>query len=470
MTADDLVNAVRKGADKLRVDNIILDTGEQEFHGKGILRLSTEQIQLDMSFDAGQTPPTRRTGVFTKSEYWKLHAVVEDSLRFKCDYVYESNRTGLITTLTLQLHPIELIPSDWDALSPQESDRIHRQLPPRTEPAMPINVAGQKSANHQPNIGSVYYFAQIANYQVPALLCKATDVIEINPYLGERRSGALDTITGEIEGYDFAFINQRDPPDLHVHLKSKEGYHSSSSEQDWKTFYALMQALAFTLGVQAWPYRIQYSRDGQKIADRVTPPRRLPKTLFVPFHLATFNAADVISKATAFFRDESKLHKEVAHILFLFREAADYQNVHIDITVLALCVLFESLVNQIFNELKLRSKAPLAAPTELSMIRRLLRLCRRYDRRPMRQRFQAVVTHFDLPCEAEMDRIFDAWKHLRDPLVHGKGRANQPEAEWKSSMTTISEIAGVMNILVLKLLGYSGPMCASVIAEKYVQL
>jgi hypothetical protein len=39
MTADEFVEVVRKGSDKLRVDDIVLEARGQEYHGKGVLRI-----------------------------------------------------------------------------------------------------------------------------------------------------------------------------------------------------------------------------------------------------------------------------------------------------------------------------------------------------------------------------------------------------------------------------------------------
>jgi hypothetical protein len=234
-------------------------------------------------------------------------------------------------------------------------------------------------------------------------------------------------------------------------LKSKDEYRSSGEEEDWGKFYALMNALAFTSGIHAWPYRIEYLRDDQNITDRVTSTRRLANTVHVPFHLLKFNFQDVIKKATSFFETKNKLNEEVAGILFLLREAADYQNVHGEITLIALCVLFESLVNQLFKELNLEEKVRQLGIEKINM----------------RERFQAVANHFNLPWQNDMEAIFKTWQKVRDPLIHGKGRSNQSEAESKAAMVAESQIAGAMNILILKLFGYSGRMSASVFESKY---
>lgn len=387
MTADDFVKIVRVGAEKLRVDDIVLNTGERELHGKGMLRISRDEIKLDMTMAAGEHAPSRETGVFTVSDYWKVSGVIEDTLQFKCDYVSCAGPQISIEwktrkeVLSFDLNPIELIPSGWDALSPEEHNRIKEELRQRNKPATPNNPQEQALEKSSPTTGSISFDAKIYNYPIPTLLCQGTDVIEKNPYFGEHTGGRLDTLMGEIEGYEFAFIKEKKDADFKVYLKSKAEYHSSGEEEDWRKFYALMRALSFISGMHAWPYRIEYWRDGQKITDRVTPARRLAHTVHAPFHHLKFDFQDVIKKATSFFETQAKLNEEVAEILFLFREAADYENVHGEITLIAVCVLFESLVNQLFKELKLEEKARLLGVEKFHM----------------RERFQAVVNHFNLP-------------------------------------------------------------------------
>lgn len=488
MTADEFVKIVRKGAEKLRVDKIVLDIGERKISGKGMLRISREEIELDMILDAEETPPPKRYGVFTKSDYWKLSGLIEDCLPFTCDYVSNGKESFFSgsgvrkVTLTFDLNPIDLVPTGWDAMTREERahawNEIHRQS----------GHPEQTSAQSQEEKGSVYFYAQVIDYSIPTQLCKGTNVITVNPYLGERPSGRLDTLMGEIEGYEFALIKDDNSEDVHVHLESKREFKSPSEELDWKKFYALMKALAFTLGVHAWPYRVQYWRDGRKIADRVTPTRRLAKTVHVPFRLENFNFQDVVKKATAFFELDSVLSEEVAEILFLFREAADYESVHGGVTVLATCVLFESLVNQLFKELKLAEKAPAEVPelesfekakTEIRShiqgqvaakgkgYERMLKVVGAAQPFTVRERFQAIASHFGLQWPEDMEVIFRTWQSARDPLVHGKRRANLTETELKDLMLAESRIAGGINILVLKLMGYSGRMSASAFEEKY---
>jgi hypothetical protein len=77
MTADEFVEIVRKGSDKLRVDNIILHTGSQEFHGSGMLKISANRFKLKMQLNEGEKLPELHSGIFTKRDSWKMTGVIE---------------------------------------------------------------------------------------------------------------------------------------------------------------------------------------------------------------------------------------------------------------------------------------------------------------------------------------------------------------------------------------------------------
>ena len=66
-----------------------------------------------------------------------------------------------------------------------------------------------------------------------------------------------------------------------------------------------------------------------------------------------------------------------------------------------------------------------------------------------------------------MEHVFTTWQKVRNPLVHGKGRTNQSDADFKNAMSAQSQIAGAMNTLILKAAGYSGYVNTSALEETY---
>jgi hypothetical protein len=281
-----------------------------------------------------------------------------------------------------------------------------------------------------------------------------------------------------------------------VVLNSKEEYSPASEVEDWRKFYALMDALAFVHGTHAWPYRVEYWRDGRKVTDRVTAAKRLPRTSHSPFSDAlAFNArggkvdwdyAATIRIVAAFFDQDSVLRHEVASILFLFREA-DYR-VHSEITILAMCALFENLVHLLFKELKLRDKE-IAKNKKLALFEeakaefdqiisqqaqekgegyeRLRNIVKSATLFSMREKLQAIATHFGLKWEDDIGAVFNTWKTPRNQLVHEASRSGLTEDQIKESVFNESRIAAGINILLLKLFGYSGVMRGSAFEEKY---
>jgi len=183
----------------------------------------------------------------------------------------------------------------------------------------------------------------------------------------------------------------------------------------------------------------------------------------------------------------STLSKEVSIILFLFREADE--GVHSEITTIALCTLFENLVRLLFAELKLNEKcdnieyksfevAKIEIADQINRqiadngegFRRLHNIVKTAQFFSMEQMFHAVINHFELKWQDDMDKIFKTWKRARNPLVHGKTRAEISEDEHKASVLDESRIAGAINILLLKLFGYSGHMRYSTFEDGYRQV
>ncbi|MGD0351587.1 MAG: hypothetical protein ABSB84_14925 [Verrucomicrobiota bacterium] len=480
MTADEFVKIVRKGSDKLRVDDVVFNTGSEEFHGKGLIRISRESIDVDLTINKGEKVPEVKTGIYTKRDYWKLTGIIEDQLQFKCDYVgpagYSSKSwPSEITKCTFDLHPIDLIPSGWDAMSRQERNQHLKQLREST----PNAKEKPEQTTEEEQTGDFYFYATLFEYPLLA-------------------SSWGKEVKGETENYEIVFQKEKEDSDLHVSLRSKKEYHSPGEQDDWNKFYAFMKALAFVHGMNAWPYRVEYWRAGQKITDRVTAAYKLSKTSHTPFtKRLSFNAKtgslkwdfyEPIKKAAAFFETDSALSKEVSEILFLFREADE--GVHSEITTIALCSLFENLVRLIFRELNLKEKA--AASSDLKLFeeakseiadqinqqiaakgegfRRLHNIVRSAQLFSIEQMFQAVVNHFGLKWQDDMEIVFNTWKNARNPIAHDKMRADISEDELKEATINESRIAGAINILLLKLFGYSGWMRSSTFEDRYREI
>jgi hypothetical protein len=470
MTANDFVKIVRSGSDKLRVDEVVINTGSQELHGKGMLKISRNGIEVEVTVDKGETIPEPRMGIFTKRDNWKVTGLIEDQLQFKCEWA--KRRPGLMVRCNVGLHPIELVPSGWDAMTRKERNDFHKQYQqaqtnPGTTPAE-VDTVGEPQDD--------FSFSAML-YEYPLL-----------------RTAPGSEVKGETECFEYVLTKDETTSDLHVALKSKKDFHSAGEQDDWIRFYSFMNALAFANGIHALPYRIEYFRAGQKITDRVTTAEKLVKTSHSPFsdRLAfnaqtgslSWNLQDVIKIATSFFDKNTAFSREVVIILCLFREADD--GVHSEITTLALCTLFENLVRLLFREYDLKGKpddknvklfeqAKSEVADQLARqisekgdgYRRLHNVVRSAHPFSMEQMLQAVVNHFGLIWQGDMENIYKTWSRARHPLVHDKLRAETSEDKLKESVIDESQIAGAINILLLKLFGYSGHMRHSALEDGY---
>jgi hypothetical protein len=68
MTANEFVNILRSGSEKLRVDEVVINTGSQEIHGKGTLTVTKEDIKIQVTINSGENLPAFQSGIYTKRD------------------------------------------------------------------------------------------------------------------------------------------------------------------------------------------------------------------------------------------------------------------------------------------------------------------------------------------------------------------------------------------------------------------
>lgn len=472
MTADEFVSILRGGSEKVRVDELVLTTHSGEFHGKGMMRIGRDAIKVDMTINKGEQPPEMRAGVFTQQDSWKIRGVIEDDLGFWCNSVapFGNKNTRYpsgTTRCTFGLNPLELVPSGLDAM-PRKAREEYLRLAVNQNAPLP-------SEPYRTDDGQDVCFSAIL-LEFPLLA----------PNWHEE-------VKGETPLFRYRLVKDKENSDLRVLLESKSGYQSTGEDEDWARFHAFLTALAFVTGVNAWPYRVEYWRDGQKISDRLMAADKLGRTSHAPFskglafnartEAVEWNFREALGRPAAFFEANTLLSREVSEILYLFR-MADHR-VHADITTIALCVLFENFVRLLFSELKLSGSVPgqnlesfeQARQDVLAKIEpkiaaqdagytRLANIVRSAQLFTMEQMVGALVSYFSLDAKY-MGQIFQTWKQARHPLVHHKRRAEQSEAELKESMLCESRIGGAINILALRLFGYSGIARVSSFEDDY---
>jgi hypothetical protein len=141
--------------------------------------------------------------------------------------------------------------------------------------------------------------------------------------------------------------------------------------------------------------------------------------------------------------------------------------------------MFEGIVDLFFDHLGLEQGLRTKDPQFTEYIRQRDRLCSRLKKFSarnnlalhriagflehskairVRDKFQALCHHFQLSQQV-MGRHFESWTKRRNPLSHGR---------WESTSADFidqSRIAGAINILILKVMGYSGRVRAVAVGE-----
>jgi hypothetical protein len=201
MTADEFVQTVRKGSEKLRIDEVIINTGSKELRGKGILQISHKKISVNVTLEEGGQLPQMSTGIYTKKDSWKITGLIEDTLRFKCENVgpiastqlaWQSGMPNRITRCTFTLHPMDLIPAGWDAATREQRKGFLEQN------QMPTTGYGVDETKD-----NALFYATLLEYPL-------------------NTSSWGKEIKGETENFDFILTKPDKNSDLQISFESKK--------------------------------------------------------------------------------------------------------------------------------------------------------------------------------------------------------------------------------------------------------
>lgn len=112
----------------------------------------------------------------------------------------------------------------------------------------------------------------------------------------------------------------------------------------------------------------------------------------------------------------------------------------------------------------------LKIPSEGGGFERIRELLRSAQAFHTREKFEAVVKHLGLKWEDDFERYFKGWKGVRNEMMHETERTGLTDEEKKKGWRDESLVAGFINALILRLIGYSGPMRFSWIDDSFRRL
>lgn len=431
------------------------------------------KFQITVNIPAAKEIPSVPRGVVKVDNFWRMTALVEGRMGVSTNYLFPGPSrltSDPIVTLSFDVRSLDLEIKGSDR---QTTRQIQRRLG--------ISPATRKGR-------SVEFVAVLPNTK-PVFVNSGTETKVHHKFLGPVGSSSTsDTFIDATTNFDFALIQRGD--DLHVHARSRTGYHGKSQQDDRRLFQGLLNAVGFTHGVHPWACRFEYRLNGRKIADQVQACEIRAQSRYVPFSLGwgmgikendpRRGMGASLRLAAEFFAGHEPVVDGVSHLLFLYREASDSRT-HFGLTTHGLCSVLEGLVREIVEQRSLADpkvspfvkefeKAKTAAEkliaeglkdTNEVVIKRLTGLVRFAQPFDIREQFKRVCEHLDLPWTGLMEGHFQAWKKERNPSHHGKLRSQRDEEFHHQAM-----IAGAINLIVLRLVGYRGPAFRELLGHK----
>ncbi len=456
MDTSDYIKAARLGNGKYRISNVhIRNTGADDLDGEGTIEFSKNGFISKISIKSPNVKIPMLTGSITRSFFWEIKGVIDDRLEF-CFHGVPSVRT---TSMSVERESLLILIFHFNRLDlfPDDLERKRHQTV--------VSELEQKSPPE------VRFEAIILNFRILALN-GGTDFTEKNAFYGERGRQCLDTFSGEVPQWRYGLVQRGD--DMHVYFYSKSEYLSRGIEFDKRYFEAFLRVIAFTHGQHTWPFSFRYAHDWQVIVEHIQLGNDNLRTRYEPFlSLNSTLWPAAVQKVYLFFLVETTLVEEVTELLFLFREATS-PGMPKRLGLLNLCILLESLVCAIysektkvdfqiqeanFNDQKTKAIECIEnirnAENSLNLSR-IIAILRTTSYMNTRSQFEAVIKGIGFDWNEKWTTFYSEWSSARNPIAHRLAGGIMTEDSIRNSSIIESKIAGALNSIVLKLMGYSG--------------
>jgi hypothetical protein len=483
------IKHVKKGT-RLRIDDVKIITNAGELTGKGRLHCKGDRFQFRVTLDPGQLVPRVPAGIYGRSDFWPLSGTIEDHLPFKAVMgpLPSTTTQGQTIQLGFGCDHIELNATGWDGLTALEVNRLGNQLEDPEEPIEPVEALLNETAVPC----DCHFKGYLRGFKL--IDC---DVDGIHPIedkfllhlIKPNKSG----LTGSLgDFFEFALFAKEEGLDFHLH--SKADYRSPGEQEDLKHLNAFLNALGFVFGRHPWHFLLEFRRDGKLVLDRVRPDTEPARIRFTAFNDRQFYSARVqkqewstrkpIGLAYSYFLPHSVESREMSNFLYHFREGAK-EEVHTRISATVLCPFLENLVRSLASKYGLRANKDTAFKSVKAqavealkekqaqctdevlkpVFDRFILRSENMDEWDMSQLFRAVTDHFGLEWEPRWKLIYSLWKKHRNLVLH-QGN-NNPDDDYRGDIEISSRIAGAINVLVLKTMGFSGQVRWSAFNDDY---
>jgi hypothetical protein len=482
VSADDFAEKMKAVGASFRVTGTVYPKHGGKFIGEGTIIRTEDRFRLHLTFPPGGEAPAIRAGMYSRDDFWRFEGVIADNLPVIVEHLDPGGTRHWSNGIAAQEYEADTIllrPVVLDDPTPLSDDAVQIQ-------------ESQRPPKPSPYAAGTWIHALVLDF--PLIHQNGgTEFKEQNDFLGESSTSTADTFSGSFDGVQYGLVKRGDDLNVYLFLPGAVDKKASAANSE-QLLTAFLTVLAFATGQHCWPYRVLIRQNGVQLLDKIRPLGRFDRTSLAPFsERIGFNAAvgniewdfaDFLGKATRFFNADSALSRAVSKALWLVR-AAGAQGTPGEITLSSLCVLLESLAVIVFEELGLESKEeaasfekakrevkgwleqhPRIAESGFYRLRNLVgsaSLLRRIDK------YRTVCNHLGLKWDGLMKDAWDTWDSVRHKKLHAALAAEEKQF-FRDHFVAVGRIAGAINVLVLRLIGYSGITRTSVFEDKHQRI
>lgn len=520
VSADDFAEKMKTLGASFRVTGTVYPKHGGKFIGEGTITRTEDRFRLHLTFPPGGEAPAMRGGIYSRDDFWRFEGLIADNLPVVVKHLDPGGTRYWSNGITAQEYEVDTLllrPVGLDKPTPSRKthrmwrrvisvirnllDRLKKRMgvdgPPPDHVDLGVSGSVQIQESESPPKPSPY----ATGTWIHALILDfplihqngGTEFKEQNDFLGESSRSTADTFSGSFDGVQYGLVKRGDDLNVYLFLAGAVEKKAPVGNNE-QLLTAFLTGLAFATGQHCWPYRVLIRRNGTQLLDKIRPLGKFDRTSLAPFsERIGFNAAvgsiewnfaDFLGKATRFFNTDSALSQAASKALWLVR-AAGAKRTPGEITLSSLCVLLESLAVMMFEELSLESKEEAAsfeeakrevkgwleqhariAESGFSRLRNLVgsaSLLRPVDK------YRAVCNHLGLKWDGLMKDAWDTWDSVRHKKLHAALAAEEGQF-FRGHFMAVGRIAGAINVLVLRLIGYSGITRTSVFEDKHQRI
>ncbi len=350
----------------------------------------------------------------------------------------ESESSGNLHRYRLDFYRIHAPAEGFDAKNSAEMRQLFVELHASHPESAPPTILA--AAEPHDNL-----FAIIPNLEL-LIRPHGTQDRRTHTFHGELPSSKLHCFVGKVDGGEFC-LEATEDGDLEVSF-SRQVHAPGARCSAGKVFDAILAAIGYTHGSHPWPFYREHSRDHRIIERWLRARDDVRRHGLTPLNKGRLfiskEAQSLFVAAAEFFASDSEAAHLHTRAQWLLREA-NPKHLAQPIQLMALCILFEGLMNDLG-------------------LRLLTEQERKHSREgglPRPKKWQAIIERHGLPWTDAFERVYESWDFYRSPLAHGFQERTRDTAG--TSFNAYSRLTAALHILLAREAGYAGPLAKSIL-------